>query len=68
MDMRIATYNLWNSAVNWEQRLAAMVDEFRALSADVVALQEAPTEAAPGRSLAAYLEAETGYPQVLHLP
>jgi endonuclease/exonuclease/phosphatase family metal-dependent hydrolase len=30
-------------------------------------MQEAPTEASPGRPLASYLEAETGYPHVLHL-
>src|SRR5262245_39550901 len=66
--MRVATYNLWNSPVDWERRLAAIVEELRALSADVVALQEAPTEATPGRSLAAYLEAETGYLEVRHAP
>jgi maltose 6'-phosphate phosphatase len=66
--MRVATYNLWNSPVNWERRLAAIVDELRVLSADVVALQEAPTEAAPGRSLTAYFEAETGYREVRHVP
>ncbi len=65
---RVATYNLWNSTVSWQQRLAAIVDELHALGADVVALQEAPTEASPGCSLAAYLEAETGYRHVLHLP
>ena len=48
----VATYNLWNSTVNWEQRLAAMVDELHALAADVVAMQEAPNEASSGRSLA----------------
>lgn len=64
--MRVATYNLWNSPVDWERRLAAIVEELRVLSADVVALQEAPAEAAPGRSLVAYLEAETGYRHVRH--
>ncbi|HZJ61942.1 MAG TPA: endonuclease/exonuclease/phosphatase family protein [Kofleriaceae bacterium] len=66
--IRIATYNIWNSPDRWSQRLAAMVDDLDALAADVVALQEAPCEAAPGRSLAAYLEAATAYRHVLHLP
>jgi endonuclease/exonuclease/phosphatase family metal-dependent hydrolase len=66
--MRVATYNLWNSPVDWERRLAAIVDELRALSADVVALQEASTETTRGGSLAAYLEAETGYRETRHMP
>ena len=66
--MRVATYNVWNSTANWEQRLAAIVEELGVLGADIVALQEAPTEAFPGRALAAYLEVETGYRHVLHLP
>ncbi len=66
--MRVATYNLWNSPADWERRLAASLDELRTLSADLVALQEAPTEARPGCSLAAYLEAGTGYLEVRHMP
>lgn len=65
---RIATYNLWNSTHNWDQRLAAIADELRALAADVVALQEAPVEAQPGRELAAYLADEAHYPYTVHLP
>jgi maltose 6'-phosphate phosphatase len=64
---RIATYNLWNSTFNWEQRLAAIVDELHALAADVVLMQEAPNEVSQGRSLAAYFEAESRYRHVLHL-
>jgi endonuclease/exonuclease/phosphatase family metal-dependent hydrolase len=66
--MRIATYNLWNSAVDWERRVAAAADELRAIKADVIALQEAPSMAASGLSLASYLEAETGFRYALHLP
>jgi maltose 6'-phosphate phosphatase len=58
---------LWNTTFNWEQRLAAIVDELHALAADVVVMQEAPSEASVGRSLAAYFEAESCYPHVLHL-
>ncbi len=59
--MRIATYNLWNSADDWERRLDAIVDELRTLRADFVALQEVPVEASPGQAFAAYLKKETGY-------
>jgi len=66
--LRIATYNIWNSAENWGQRLAAIVEELSILDADIVALQEAPTEAAEGLPLAQFLREQTAYPHVLHLP
>lgn len=66
--LRIATYNLWNSPENWPQRLAAAAEELSSLDADVVALQEAPVDAADGLPLAEYLRQQTRYPHVLHLP
>ena len=66
--MRIATYNIWNAKRNWERRLAGAVEELANLDADVVALQEAPVEAAPGLPLDQYLRERTAYPHVLHLP
>ena len=37
---RIATFNIWNRAGPWEQRLALIRDQLRALDADAIALQE----------------------------
>ena len=66
--MRVATYNVWNAKTNWTRRLTAFAEELAHLDADVVALQEAPVEAAPGLPLAAYLREHTAYPHLLHLP
>jgi endonuclease/exonuclease/phosphatase family metal-dependent hydrolase len=66
--MRIATYNVWNANTNWTRRLTALTEELTHVDADLVALQEAPVEAAPGLPLAAYLREHTAYPHVAHLP
>ena len=66
--MRIATYNLWNAAANWPQRLAGIAEVLRGLDADIVAAQEAPTQASETVLLEAYLREHTQYPHVLHLP
>ena len=66
--IRIATYNLWNAVVNWPQRLAGIAEELRGLDADIVAAQEAPTQAFESMLLADYLRGHTPYPHVLHLP
>jgi len=66
--LRVATYNIWNAKRNWPRRLAAAVEELTRLDADVVALQEAPVEAAPGVPLHQLLREQTVYPHILHLP
>ena len=66
--MRIATYNLWNAVTNWPQRLAGIAEELCGLDADIVAAQEAPTQASESMLLADYLRGHTQYPHVLHLP
>ena len=65
--MRIATYNLWNSTVSWAQRLAAIAEELTVLDADVVAMQEAPTQATDKQSLIDFFRENTPYPNGLHL-
>ncbi len=65
--MRIATYNLWNSTTNWARRLAAIVEELTFLDADIVALQEAPTQARDRQSLVDFFREETDYPHVIQL-
>jgi maltose 6'-phosphate phosphatase len=66
--LRVATFNIWNSKRNWSRRLAGAVEELSHLDADVVALQEAPVQAAPGLPLDRFLRDQTAYPHVLHLP
>ncbi len=65
--MRIATYNLLNSAVGWKQRLAAIADELTVLDADIVAMQEAPTHAKDKQSLIDFFRDNTSYAYALHL-
>jgi len=65
--MRIATYNLWNSTFNWTQRLAAIVEELAALDADIVAMQEVPTQATESQPIIDFLREQTGYSHALHL-
>jgi endonuclease/exonuclease/phosphatase family metal-dependent hydrolase len=65
--VRIATYNLWNSTFNWSQRLAAIVDELAFLDADIVAMQEAPTNATDTQSFVDFFREHTRYPHALHL-
>lgn len=66
--LRIATYNIWNAKRNWPQRLQTIVEELVNLDADIVALQEAPVEAAPGLPIGEFFRVRTTYPHVLHLP
>lgn len=66
--LRVATYNVWNAKRSWSRRLAGVVEELAHLDADVVALQEAPVEAAPGLPLHQFLREQTTYPHILHLP
>jgi endonuclease/exonuclease/phosphatase family metal-dependent hydrolase len=49
--LRIATYNIWNSTLNWPQRVAALAEELVILDADIVALQEAPTQATENQTI-----------------
>ena len=65
--MRIATYNLWNSTVSWAQRLAAIAEELTVLDADVVAMQEAPTQATDKQSLIDFFRENTPYAYGVHL-
>lgn len=65
--MRIATYNIWNSTLNWPQRVAALAEELVILDADVVALQEAPTQAREHQTIVEFLCEKTNYPYVLHM-
>ena len=46
--MRIATYNIWNSATDRIRRLEALCEELERIDADVVALQEVPAMAWEG--------------------
>lgn len=64
--MRIATYNLWNSLHNWRQRLYAIAEELVRLDADIVMMQEAPTQAADEQSLIDFFLARTSYSYALH--
>lgn len=65
-NVRIATYNLWNSRVRWPERLDAAVEELTRLDADVVALQEVAARVGEhdGRDAARYLAEESGYNHV----
>lgn len=65
--MRIATFNIWNSSVNWSERRYAIVDEIKGLSADIVVMQEVPIPAEPGLRTIDFLRAETDFRQILHL-
>jgi len=64
--MRIATYNIWNSATDRLRRLEALCEELERIDADVVALQEVPAMAWEGsRQDAAHFVSERGqYPHV----
>lgn len=62
--MRIATYNIWNSPSNWDQRRYAIADELNHIEADFIALQEAPNQATPSQTLADFLRSETQFDQV----
>ncbi len=64
--MRIASYNVWNSTVDWSRRLASLVDEWAVLDTDIVAMQEAPTRATDTQSLVDFFRAQTDYPHALH--
>lgn len=66
--LRVATYNIWNAKRNWSRRLAGVVEEITHLDADVMALQEAPVEAAPGVPLDQHFREQTAYAHILHLP
>jgi endonuclease/exonuclease/phosphatase family metal-dependent hydrolase len=66
--LRIATINIWNARTNWARRLAALAEEVTFLDADLVAMQEVPVEAAPGRPIADYFLEQTAYPHACHLP
>ena len=62
--MRIATYNLWNSAPTWPTRLEAICEELGRINADVVALQEVPSRVSvtDSRDTATYLAERLSYP------
>lgn len=61
--MRIATYNLWNARVRWQERLDAACEKLARLDADVVALQEVAARASEHdeRDAATYLAERCGY-------
>ena len=65
--MRIATYNLCNSTCNWHERLYAIVEEIASLEADVVAMQEAPSQVLESSSFVQFFKETTDYLEVSHL-
>jgi len=62
--IRVATWNVWGRLGPWEGRWPAIVDELRALDADVIALQE--TWRDEQRTQAHLLADELGYSQWAH--
>lgn len=62
--MRIATYNIWNSATNQIQRRDALCEELARIDADLVALQEVPLRAGEDdlRDMAQFVSEQTAYP------
>ena len=44
--MRIATYNIWNSATGMPERKQQLIEEIIKISADIICLQEVPNKAA----------------------
>lgn len=62
--MRIATYNIWNSADNRIQRRDALCEELTRIDADLVALQEVPLRADDDdlRDMAQFVSEQTVYP------
>ena len=44
--MRIATYNIWNSAIGMPERKQQLIEEIIKISADIICLQEVPNKAA----------------------
>ena len=54
--MKIATYNIWNDESTLELRAKRIVEEIRAVDADIIGLQEVSTE-----FYNKHLATETGY-------
>ena len=65
--MRLATYNVWNSRMNWVQRAIAIADELIELDADIVALQEVPLETHDKQPFVDFLQQQTGFPYCIRL-
>lgn len=65
--MRIATFNIWNSPLNWTQRRYAIADEIKRIAADFVLIQEAPIQAEAGLLTVDFLRTETDFTHAIHL-
>ena len=65
--IRLATYNVWNSRLNWVQRAIAIADELIELDADIVALQEVPLETHDKQPFVDFLQQQTGFPYCIRL-